>query len=74
MTAAKCYAPQVYLFLSINLSIGLASYWLIPHFGLLGAILAIFVGVIVQLVGSVLILFMGMGSKAPIGSNHARLA
>ena len=74
MTAAKCYAPQVYLFLSTNLFIGLASYWLIPRFGLLGAILAMFVGVIVQLVGSLLILFIGMGSKAPIGSSHARLA
>jgi O-antigen/teichoic acid export membrane protein len=56
VTAAKYYKPQVYLFALTNLCVGLGSYWLVPRLGLLGAILALFLSAIVQLVGSFLIL------------------
>jgi O-antigen/teichoic acid export membrane protein len=67
MTAAKYYAPQVYLFMLTNLCVGLASYWLVPHFGLLGAIFALFLSIMVQLVGSVFILFTRLCKKSHVG-------
>jgi O-antigen/teichoic acid export membrane protein len=60
MTAAGYYKPQVILFLLSNLAVGLGSYWLIPKRGLLGAIFAILISVLVQLAGGVTILVLAM--------------
>ena len=56
MTAAKFYKPQVALNIAANLSLFLACYWLVERRGLLGAILAMLIAAIVQLVGSIVVL------------------
>ena len=60
MTAARYYKPQILLFVLTNLSVGMASYWLVPRQGLEGAVFALLISTIVQLLGSVMILLIGM--------------
>jgi O-antigen/teichoic acid export membrane protein len=60
MTAANFYKPQVALNIAANLSLFLACYWLVPQRGLLGAVLAMLIAAIVQLVGSVMVLLKGL--------------
>jgi len=60
MTAANFYKPQVALNIAANLSLFLACYWLVPQRGLLGAILAMLIAAVVQLVGSIAVLFKGV--------------
>jgi O-antigen/teichoic acid export membrane protein len=66
MTAARCYRPQVVLFTLTNLAVAAHCYLLIPRLGLLGAILAMLIATIVQLVGSIVILLRNMRKYAPV--------
>jgi O-antigen/teichoic acid export membrane protein len=59
MTAARYYHSQIVLLILVSLSLSVASYFLIPRQGLLGAILSMLIAAIVQLAGSFMILFMG---------------
>jgi O-antigen/teichoic acid export membrane protein len=63
MTAAGFYHSQVYLNILANASLVAACYWLVPGKGLLGAILAMLIAAIVQLVASAAILAFGMWQK-----------
>jgi O-antigen/teichoic acid export membrane protein len=56
MCAARYYYSQIVLFAVTNLTVAIASYVLIPRQGLLGAIFAMLISMIVQLAGSVIIL------------------
>jgi O-antigen/teichoic acid export membrane protein len=60
LTAANFYRSQVVLNVIANLCLVAACYWLVERQGLLGAILAMLIGAIVQLLGSVAILLIGM--------------
>ncbi len=63
MTAAGLYHSQVYLNLLANAGLVASCYWLVPGKGLLGAILAMLIAAIVQLVASAAILAFGMWQK-----------
>ena len=63
MTAAGFYHSQVYLNILANVSLVAACYWLVPGKGLLGAILAMLIAAIVQVVASAAILAFGMRQK-----------
>lgn len=63
MTAAGFYHSQVYLNILANASLVAACYLLVPGKGLLGAILAMLIAAIVQLVASAAILAAGMRAK-----------
>lgn len=63
MTAANFYKPQVTLNIAGTISLFLACYWLVPQRGLLGAMLAMLIAAIVQLVGSVMVLVKGVRMK-----------
>jgi O-antigen/teichoic acid export membrane protein len=63
MTAAGFYHSQVYLNVLANISLVAACYWLVPGKGLLGAILAMLIAAVVQLVASAIILAVGMRTK-----------
>jgi hypothetical protein len=60
LTAANFYYSQVALNVAANLSLLAACYWLVEQRGLLGAILAMLIAASVQLVGSILVLLIGM--------------
>jgi O-antigen/teichoic acid export membrane protein len=63
MTAANFYHSQVVLNIVANLSLLAACYWLVGRRGLLGAILAMLIAAIVQVAGSVMILFIGLRTQ-----------
>jgi len=71
LTAAKFYKPQVWLNIAANLSLFLACYWLVPQRGLLGAILAMLIAAIVQLVGSVMVLVKGVRRQTALCAEKA---
>lgn len=60
LTAANFYNSQVVLNIAANLSLFVACSWLVPRQGLLGAIFAMLIAAVVQLVASAMILVMGM--------------
>jgi O-antigen/teichoic acid export membrane protein len=60
MTAAGHYKSQVVLNILANLSLFAACYWFVARQGLLGAIIAMLIAAIVQLVGSVMVLVRSM--------------
>ena len=66
MTAAGFYHSQVYLNILANVSLVAACYWLVAGKGLLGAILAMLIAAIVQLVASAVILASAMRAKASV--------
>jgi O-antigen/teichoic acid export membrane protein len=66
MTAAGFYHSQVYLNILANVTLVAACYWLVAGKGLLGAILAMLIAAIVQLVASAVILAAGMRTKATV--------
>src|SRR5882672_517679 len=68
MTAAGFYHSQVYLNILANVSLVVACYWLVAGKGLLGAILAMLIAAIVQLVASAVILASAMRSKTNVPS------
>jgi O-antigen/teichoic acid export membrane protein len=63
MTAAGFYHSQVYLNILANVSLVAACYWLVAGKGLLGAILAMLIAAVMQLVASAIILAAGMRAK-----------
>ena len=65
LTAANFYHSQVVLNIAANFSLLVACYWLVERRGLLGAILAMLIAAIVQLVGSVLVLVVGLRTQVP---------
>ncbi len=56
-TAARFFKPQIPLLATVVVTSGIASYWLIPFYGLLGAGLAIVVTSIVLLIGEIILLW-----------------
>lgn len=64
LTAAGFYHSQVYLNILANFSLVAACYWLVARKGLLGAIIAMLIAAIVQLVASAAILAGAMRMKA----------
>jgi O-antigen/teichoic acid export membrane protein len=63
MTAAGFYHSQVYLNILANISLVAACHWLVAGKGLLGAILAMLIAAVVQLVASAVILAAAMRTK-----------
>ncbi len=57
MTAARRFKPQFPLFLLVAFAAFATSAWLVPRSGMLGAALALVVAMIVQLLGSFIVLF-----------------
>ena len=68
MTAAGFYNSQVYLNILANVSLVVACYWLVAGKGLFGAILAMLIAAIVQLVASAVILAAAMRTKTNVPS------
>jgi O-antigen/teichoic acid export membrane protein len=66
MTAAGFYHSQVYLNILANVTLVAACHWLVASKGLLGAILAMLIAAIVQLVASAVILAAAMRTKANV--------
>ena len=64
LTAANFYHSQVALNIAANLGLLVACYWLVERRGLLGAVLAMLVGAIVQLGGSIIVLVIGMRKRS----------
>ena len=60
MTAARYFRSQIPLFALVVLVIAMGSYWLIPRFALSGAVVALLLGTLTQLAGSVAILLFAM--------------
>jgi len=71
MTAAKYYSAQIVLFTLTNLVVAAASYVLIPRLGLMGAVFAMLISMIIQLAGSVIILGMGMRKHKRVCTENA---
>jgi O-antigen/teichoic acid export membrane protein len=74
MTAAGFYHSQVYLNILANVSLVAACYWLVASKGLLGAILAMLIAAIVQLVASAVILASAMRAKASVRTESLETA
>jgi O-antigen/teichoic acid export membrane protein len=66
LTAAGFYHSQVYLNILANISLVAACYWLVAGKGLLGAILAMLIAAVVQLLASAAILAAAMRAKAGV--------
>jgi O-antigen/teichoic acid export membrane protein len=64
MTAARCINAQLPLFLVVALSAFVGSAWLVPRDGMLGGAIALVVAMMVQLVGSFVIIFGALGRQA----------
>jgi len=60
MTAARYFALQIPLFAVVVLVIAASSFWLIPRYALSGAVLSLLLGAIVQLTGSVALVFFAI--------------
>jgi O-antigen/teichoic acid export membrane protein len=74
LTAAGHYNSQVILNILANLSLFAACFWWVARLGLRGAILAMLIGALVQLVGSVLVLTYGMRAPAPACARRVEAA
>lgn len=76
MTAANFYHAQVVLNIAANLGLLLGCWWLVPQKGLLGAILAMLIAAVVQLVGSVMVLLRAgtVRVQLPISSEGTEIA
>lgn len=66
VTAARIFKPQIPLFLTVATTLLLASYLLVPRAGVSGAITAILIAAVVQLVGSFLLLGLSLRGKAAL--------
>src|SRR6266478_2641474 len=66
MTAAGFYHSQVYLNILANVSLVAACYWLVAAKGLLGAIFAMLIAAIIQLLASAVILAAAMRTKSNV--------
>ena len=67
-TAARFFKPQIPLLATVVVTASIASYWLIPFYGLLGAGLAIVVTSIVLLIGEIILLWFVL-TRAPVERN-----
>ena len=65
LTAANFYHSQVVLNVAANVSLLAACYWLVERRSLLGAVLAMLVGAIVRLGGSIIVLVVGIRKRSP---------
>jgi O-antigen/teichoic acid export membrane protein len=74
MTAAGHYKSQVLLNILANLSLFAACYWFVARQGLLGAIIAMLIAAIVQLVGSVMVLVRSMRFHAQVCARNVETA
>jgi len=74
MTAAGYYNSQVILNILANLSLFAACYWLVARQGLLGAIFAMLIAAIVQLIGSALVLFIGLRIRTQVCADRTETA
>ncbi len=74
MTAANLYKPQIGLNAASILSLFLTCYWLVPQRGLLGAVFAMLVATIVQLVGSIIVLLRGVQLQTRLCTERAEPA
>jgi len=66
LTAAGFYHSQVYLNILANVSLLAACYWLVGSKGLLGAIIAMLVAAVVQLLASAVILVAAMRTRTNV--------
>jgi O-antigen/teichoic acid export membrane protein len=64
-TAARFFKPQIPLLATVVVVSGIASYWLIPSYGLLGAGLAIVASSILLLAGEIILLRWVMRDLRP---------
>jgi O-antigen/teichoic acid export membrane protein len=64
-TAARFFKPQIPLLGAVVVTTGLASYWLIPAYSLLGAGFAIVVASIILLIGEIILLWWVLNSRIP---------
>jgi len=74
MTAAGHYKSQVVLNILANLSLFAACYWFVARQGLLGAIIAMLIAAIVQLVGSVMVLVRSMRFHTQVCARNVETA
>jgi len=74
MTAAGYYNSQVVLNILANLSLLAACHWLVARQGLLGVIFAMLIAAVVQLVGSVMILVIGIPMRAHVCAEKVETA
>lgn len=74
MTAAGFYNSQVTVNILANLSLLAGCYWLVARQGLLGAILAMLMAAIVQLVGSIVILARGVQRRTQLCAERFQAA
>ena len=63
MTAANFYRPQVVLNVAAIFSLLVGCCWLVPEKGLLGAVLAMLIAAVVQLLGSVIVLLRAAAAR-----------
>lgn len=66
VTAARIFKPQIPLFLVVAATLLLASYLLVPRAGVAGAITAILIAGVVQLIGSFLLLGLSLRGKTAL--------
>jgi O-antigen/teichoic acid export membrane protein len=66
VTAARIFKPQIPLFVVVAATLLLASYLLVPRAGVAGAITAILIAGVVQLIGSFLLLGLSLRGKAAL--------
>jgi O-antigen/teichoic acid export membrane protein len=66
VTAARIFKPQIPLFVVVAATLLLASYLLVPRTGVAGAITAILIAGVVQLIGSFLLLGLSLRGKAAL--------
>jgi O-antigen/teichoic acid export membrane protein len=74
LTAAGFYHSQVILNIFANLSLLAGCYWLVVRQGLLGAVLAMLIAAIVQLLASVIILGVGTRMRARVCAERVETA
>jgi len=65
MTSARIFNPQAFLFSAVAITSGIASWVLVPRFGLQGAALALAVAASLQIAGEVLILARHFSAGSP---------
>jgi O-antigen/teichoic acid export membrane protein len=75
MTAARCFKPQFPLFFLVALSAFVSCAWLVPRDGMFGAAIALAIAMIIQLLGSCVIVSgalarqgvrIGVGASVPL--------
>jgi O-antigen/teichoic acid export membrane protein len=60
MTAARYFSSQIPLFVVVVAASAASSAWLVPRYGLSGAIFALLISMVVQVAGSLIVLYHGI--------------